>query len=281
MELRLPLEVSPGRETTCRAVFGTWGSFPDDAWAGHCPFVLASFTGWRSEMCPRIGFLPRGDREIGVLRNVEAPTRRRLECRRETGLNPRCDQKVGNPFQTKQGSQPSCRVQEGRLPCFVWKGFPTFRSHLRMRPVSRRHSRRGLVGGSTFRRTPISRSPLDKNPMPGHLSELPPVNAVNTKGQFFRASFGNKSQVPNTARQAASLPGDISRGKRSSMPQHKTRPDSPVPSLQGTLRSESEIRGTLRFLPQLEMRPSSNAPSPVESREAPPTSSFPGFSEPP
>ena len=34
------------------------------------------------------------------------------------------------------------------------------------------------------------RSPLDKNPMPGHLSELQPVNAVNTKGQFFRASFG-------------------------------------------------------------------------------------------
>ena len=35
-----------------------------------------------------------------------------------------------------------------------------------------------------------------------------------------------------------------------------------------TLRSESEIRGTLSFLPQLEMRPSSNAPNPVESREA-------------
>ena len=34
-----------------------------------------------------------------------------------------------------------------------------------------------------------------------------------------------------------------------------------------SLRSESEIRGALRFLPQLEMRPSSNAPSPVESRE--------------
>src|SRR5574337_254285 len=40
----------------------------------------------------------------------------------------------------------------------------------------------------------------------------------------------------------------------------------------GTLRSESEIRGTLRFLPHLEMRPSSNAPDPVESRETPPTS---------
>ena len=39
-------------------------------------------------------------------------------------------------------------------------------------------------------RTPISRSPLEKNPMPGHLSELHPVNEVHTKGQFFRASFG-------------------------------------------------------------------------------------------
>src|SRR5574340_524133 len=53
------------------------------------------------------------------------------------------------------------------------------------------------------------------------------------------------------------------------------------PQSAGTLRSESEIRGTLSFLPQLEMRPSSNAPNPVESREAPPTSSFPDFSEPP
>src|SRR5574337_570259 len=25
MELRLPLEMSPGREASCRAVFGTWG----------------------------------------------------------------------------------------------------------------------------------------------------------------------------------------------------------------------------------------------------------------
>src|SRR5574337_1042253 len=27
MELRLPLEMSPGREAACRGVFGTWGSF--------------------------------------------------------------------------------------------------------------------------------------------------------------------------------------------------------------------------------------------------------------
>ena len=78
---------------------------------------------------------------------------------------------------------PSWSRQEGRLPCFVWKGFPTFRSHLRMRPGSRRHSRRGLVGASTLRSTPISRARLGKNPMPGHLSELHPVNEVNTKGQ--------------------------------------------------------------------------------------------------
>ena len=40
--------------------------------------------------------------------------RPRLECRRETGLILRCDRKVGNPFQTKQGSRPSCPDQEGR-----------------------------------------------------------------------------------------------------------------------------------------------------------------------
>ena len=45
---------------------------------------------------------------------MEAPRRPRLECRRELGLILRCDRKVGNPFQTKQGSQPCCRDQEGR-----------------------------------------------------------------------------------------------------------------------------------------------------------------------
>lgn len=89
------------------------GFFPNDA-RKNCPFVLTSFTGWSSERCPGIGFLSRGDREIGVLRNVEPPTRPRLECRRETGLILRCDRKVGNPFQTKQGSRPSCPDQEGR-----------------------------------------------------------------------------------------------------------------------------------------------------------------------
>ena len=37
------------------------------------------------------------------------------ECLRETGLILRCDRKVGNPFQTKQGSLPSCPDQDGRM----------------------------------------------------------------------------------------------------------------------------------------------------------------------
>src|SRR5574337_294509 len=64
MELRLPLEMSPGREAACRAVFGTWGLFPNDA-RKNWPFVLTSFTGWSSERCPRIGFLSTGTGKTG------------------------------------------------------------------------------------------------------------------------------------------------------------------------------------------------------------------------
>ena len=111
MELRLPLEVSPGREATCRAVFGTWGLFSDDARASRCPFVLTSFRGWSSERCLGIGFLSRGDRVIGVLRNVEAPMRPRLECRRETGLILRCDRKVGTPSRQSRGVDPPVEIR--------------------------------------------------------------------------------------------------------------------------------------------------------------------------
>lgn len=103
----------PGERGRLSSCIWNLGFFPNDA-RKNCPFVLTSFTGWSSERCPGIGFLSRGDREIGVLRNVEPPTRPRLECLRETGLILRCDRKVGNPFQTKQGSRPSCGDQEGR-----------------------------------------------------------------------------------------------------------------------------------------------------------------------
>src|SRR5574340_736626 len=103
----------PGERGRLSSCIWNLGFFPNDA-RENCPFLWTSFTGWSSERCPGIGFLSRGDREIGVLRNVEAPTRPRLECLRETGLILRCDRKVGNPFQTKQGSRPSFPDQEGR-----------------------------------------------------------------------------------------------------------------------------------------------------------------------
>ena len=37
------------------------------------------------------------------------------------------------------------------------------------------------MGGATFQKTPISRSALDKNPMPGHLFEGNPVDEVTTQ----------------------------------------------------------------------------------------------------
>ena len=40
-------------------------------------------------------------------------------------------------------------------------------------------------------------------------------------------------QVPHTAQQVACHPVNNSKGKRSSIPPHKTRPDSPVPTLKG------------------------------------------------
>ena len=103
----------PGERGHFSSCIWNLGVFPDDTWTSDCPFVLTSFTGWSSERSPGIGFLSRGDREIGVLHNVEAPTRLRLECRRETGLILRCDRKVGNPFQTKQGSRPSVEIRRG------------------------------------------------------------------------------------------------------------------------------------------------------------------------
>ena len=142
-----------------------------------------------------------------------------------------------------------------------------------MRPVSRGNSRRSLVGGATFQKTPVSRSTLDKNTMPGHLFEHHLVDEVaKRRDNDTPMHHLEKPQVPNTARQVASHPVNTLRGMRSSMPQPKTRPDSPVPTLQGPCDPSLKWRGTRRFLPQPEMRPSSIAPNLVESREAPPNS---------
>ena len=76
-------------------------------------------------------------------------------------------------------------------------------------------------------------------------------------------------QVPQTFRQVACHPVNNSKGKRRSIPQQKTRCDSLVPTLQGPWDPSQKRRGSLRFLRPLETKPSSIAPQPVESREAP------------
>ena len=114
MELRLPLEVSPGREATCRAEFGTWGFFSGRCTGESLPLRVdfihrvefGEVSGHR--VLTKRGPGNRGASQFGT------PTRPRLECRREPGLILRCDRTVGNPFQTKQRSRPSCRDQEGR-----------------------------------------------------------------------------------------------------------------------------------------------------------------------
>ena len=47
--------------------------------------------------------------------------------------------------------------------------------------------------------------------MPGHLSELQPVNAVNTKGQFFRASFGKNPRFQIQLDKRPLAPGHLER----------------------------------------------------------------------
>ena len=66
----------------------------------------------------------------------------------------------------------------------------------------------------------------------------------------------------------------------------KTRPDSPVPTLQGPCGRSQKWRGSLRFLPPIEMRPSFISSNLVESREAPltpqcrgPAPADPGYSK--
>ena len=71
---------------------------------------------------------------------------------------------------------------------------------------------------------------------------------------------------------SACHPVNNSRGKRRSIPAHKTRPDSPLPTMQGCCDRNQKWIGTLKFLPPLEMRPSSISPNPVESREVLPNS---------
>ena len=139
-----------------------------------------------------------------------------------------------------------------------------------MRPVSGGNSSRSLVGCATCRKTPISRSAIDKILMPGHLFEGNPVDEGTTRrGTDTPVHRPQKLQVPHTTRHVACHPMNNSRGKWSSITPHKTRSDSPVSTLQGPCDPSQKWRGTLTLLPQSEIRSSSIAPVSVKSREAP------------
>ena len=145
-----------------------------------------------------------------------------------------------------------------------------------MRPFSRGSSRRSLVGGATCRTTPISLSALDKNPMPGHLFEGNPVGEGTTRRGTDNPEHRPEKPAGSTHSSTRGLRPPERLERQAEFPSSdKTRPESPVPTLQGPCGQSLKRRGSLRFLPPLEMRPSSIAPSPAESREAPPTPQYP------
>ena len=109
--------------------------------------------------------------------------------------------------------------------------------------------------------------------MPGPLFECNPVDEITTRNGTETPCIVLKNpRVANTARQVACHPLNNSRCKRSSIPQPKTRTDSPVPTLQGPCDRSQKWRGTLRFLPENVKNLFSISANPVESREAPPNS---------
>ena len=147
--------------------------------------------------------------------------------------------------------------------------------------VSRGNSRRSLDGGATCRKTAISRSALDKNAMPRHLFEDSVDEGTTRRGTDTPVHRPEKpTGSTHSSTRGLSPRAQLERQAEFHSP-HRTRPDSPVPNLLGPCNPNQKWRGTLRFLPQLEMRPSSIAPKPLESREVPPTHSVPDFSEAP
>ena len=135
--------------------------------------------------------------------------------------------------------------QEGRFPCFVWKGFPDFPANLRMRPVSRGKSRRSLVGCATCRKTPISCSAIDKIPMPGHLFEGNPVDEGTTRRDTDIPMHRLEKPADSTHSSKCGLSPREQLERQVKL--HSFTQDEALPSWpnsSGTLRSESEMERT-------------------------------------
>ena len=127
------------------------------------------------------------------------------------------------------------------------------------------------VGGATCRMTPISRSALEMNPMPGHLFEGNPVGegtkrrGTDTPMHLLETPAGSTHSLSRALR-----PPERLERQAEFRYSDKTRPDSPVPTLQGPCGRNPKRRESLRFQPPLEVRPSSVGQDPAESRGAPP-----------
>ena len=108
--------------------------------------------------------------------------------------------------------------------------------------------------------------------MPGHLFEGHPVSEGTTRRGTDTPVHRPETPGVSTQSSTRGLRLTEQLERQAEFPSSdKTRPDSPAPTLQGLCDQSQNWRGSLRFLPPLEMRPSSIATNPVESREVPPT----------
>ena len=124
--------------------------------------------------------------------------------------------------------------------------------------------------GDPSRMTPISRSALEKNPRPGHLFEGNPVGKGTTRRGTDTPVHRPEKPAGSTHSSTRGLSPPEQLERQAELPSSdETRPDSPVPTLQGPCGRSPKHGGSLRFLPPLEMRPYSIAPNPAGSREAP------------
>ena len=112
--------------------------------------------------------------------------------------------------------------------------------------------------------------------MPGHLFEGNPVDEGTTQRGTDTLVHRPQRPAGSTHSSTRGLRPPEQLERQAEFPSSdKTRPESPVPTLHGPCDRSPKWRGSLRFLPPLEMRPSSIAPNPAESREAPSTPQHP------
>ena len=112
--------------------------------------------------------------------------------------------------------------------------------------------------------------------MPGHLFEGYPVGEGTTRRGTDTPVYRPETPAGSTHSSTRGLTPPEQLERQAEFPcSDKTRPVSPVPTRQGPCVRSLKWRGSLWFLPPLEMRPSSIVPKSAESREAPPTPQYP------